>query len=169
MPLYAKENNSYKKIQIYGLKVYAADDLCKKLELNYFQKDISAYREAARRINNFYYKRGYYLAITYRIEETGDSLSMFVDEGRIGQIIFKGLTDITLLRVKADFNSNDRIYNRAELNKELKRIEQKFGFKEMKATLVEAKDYSNNFIQFDGVIQFPFLGDTQFPLFERYG
>ena len=162
-------DGSWKKVSIDGLRVFSEQELVKKCALDTFPAGTSAFRDASRRINNFYYRRGYYLALTYRVEETADTLSLFVDEGRLGQVIIRGLDDITLLRFKYDFDIEGKTYNGPALAKELARLTKRYGFKEIKATLVEAKDYSRQFIQLDGSFQLPFFGSKRLPLFEQYG
>lgn len=167
-PVFAAEG-PWKKVSIEGLRVFSESEIIKNCDLGAFPLRKSAFREASRRINNFYYRRGYYLAITYRIEETADELRLFVDEGRLGQVIIRGLDDITLLRFKYDFDINGKTYNSPALAKELARLTKRYGFKEIRATLVDAKDYSRQFIQLDGSFQLPFFGSQRLPLFEQYG
>jgi hypothetical protein len=159
----------WKKVTIDGLRVFPENKLFRECGLERFPLNASAFSEAAKRINNFYYQQGYYLAVTYRIEETPDRLSIFVDEGRLGQIIIKGIDDITLVRLKYGLDLDEKVYNRPALDAELERLRKGFGFKEIKATIVEAKDYSRQFLQLDGSFQLPFFGQQRLPIFEQYG
>ncbi|MGL4368864.1 MAG: hypothetical protein ACRCUT_04225 [Spirochaetota bacterium] len=160
--------DSYKAVSIQGLRIHTQDDLIKELYLDHFPAAKSAYSEAARRINNYYYKKGYYLAITYRIEETADALSIFVDEGQLGKIIIEGVDDFTLIRLKTDFTLAFRIYHRPALERERARLIRKYGFKDIRITLEKAADYSGSFVQLDSAIKIPFIGG-RITFFEQYG
>ena len=162
-------STKYKKVEIFGLKIFSEKTLKKRLRLNKLTHGISHFKSVAKEINKFYYKRSYLLAKTFLINETNSVLKVAVDEGCIQKIIFHNLPVIKILRMRYELNLQNKVYNKIQLNRELYKIKIKYGFKKVYAEIKSVKKYDNAFFQLDNEIQIPMIGDASLPFFDKFG
>jgi hypothetical protein len=164
------QTGANRELVLYGLKIFKDEDLIKRLSLNRFLNDRDAYAKIDLVIKNFYHSQGYTLAVTYLAKDTSDELGIYIDEGTIGNVVFKGLDDITLIRTKLMFSLPKRVYHKPTLEKELIDIKKKFKIYSFDIKLNEIPDYGNSFIQLGDIRKLPVIPDSiDFPFFERYG
>ncbi len=159
----------YKEIEIRGLIIHSEQYLIKYLNIRNLPKGKKHFESIANKLNKFYHEGGYTIAKTYLIEETSDKLKIFMDEGRLGRIVFLKLTNIQTLWVKYEFKLKDKIYNKYTVQKEIKRLEEEFGFAKITELLQHAKDYNSATFQLDDEFYLPGLGRTSIPFFEKFG
>jgi hypothetical protein len=164
------QENAAKKISIHGLRIYDPSFLSEKLSLpSYLDKD-DAFGMINSAITSFYRLNGYTLASCYLVSDTDRELSIYVDEGNLGRIIFKGLDDITLIRAKFTFSLEKRIYHEPTIALELDNLKKKYDIGSFDVEILPVPDYDKGFIQLGDILKLPFLpAGAGFPFFERYG
>ena len=157
-------------MSLYGLKIFNENDIIEKLALSRYVNDKNAYAKINSIILDYYHSQGYTLAITYLAKDTTDMLAIYIDEGTIGNIVFKGLDDITLIRCKLIFSLPKRVYHKPTLEAELAKIQKKIKINTIESKLIEIPDYDKNFIQLGDIRKLPIIPDTiDFPFFEKFG
>jgi hypothetical protein len=158
----------YKTVEISGLKILTPLSIINKFNLNSLPAGKKHFVPASKQINAFYHKNGYVLARVFLIEENDSTLRIFIDEGRIWNIIFHHLDAVDTLKLKYEFSLEKKIYNRFDVEKELKRIREKYGFKKIYATLKLSRQYDKSAWQMDREFDIPFLGKSRLPFFDEY-
>jgi len=128
-----------------------------------------SFAETSAAIQNFYTARGYSLVRIYLVSEDDSSLRLFIDEGKLGQIIVSGLDTISTIRLKSAFRIPGRIFNATEIDAECERIAGKYGYRKLSWRLEETPDYDQSFIQINGALRLPLFGEQRIPFFDRYG
>lgn len=159
----------YKEVEIKGLIIHSEQYLLIHLNLTKLKSGRPHFKETAKKIDRFYRTGGYVLAKTFLVEETKYKLTLFVDEGRLGAVVFKNLNTIQTLRMRYEFELKHKIYNKYVIKKELKRLEEKYGYKNIISKTKRAKKYEEAFIQLDDEFDIPVLGRTSLPFFEKHG
>lgn len=169
----AQRNMAVKKIKINGLKVFTEDKLAEKIPLLSKKRTAAPFRLIAREIEKFYKANGFTLVSVYLINESNTEINIYIDEGTIGKIIYKGLDDITLVRAKTIFtiiSLEGRVFQQAAVQKKMNELKQQLKLGRMKLEIVQVPNYSSNFIQLDDIYKIPFVpDDITLPFFERYG
>ncbi len=160
----AKEK--YKKINFPGLKIYTEEYLLRMLDLN--NAGISDYVEISKRIKAFYIKNGFLLVKTYKVQVTADSLIIYIDEGHLDRIVFRGLNIINTVIIKNDFELKERIFNKITVESEIKRLKKKYNFKDIIYTLIPAQQDDNSFFLPYQDSNIPGLGTTRLPFPGEY-
>ncbi|MDY6969014.1 MAG: hypothetical protein SVR08_10240 [Spirochaetota bacterium] len=149
------------------MKIYTQQYLIQKLKLKKLYKNRSQYKYVSNSIKKFYLKKGYSLVKTYFINETRNFLSIHVDEGRLEKIVFHNINSIDIIRIKYEFNLQDKIYNKYRIKKEIKRLKKKFDFKSIHERLTPSKKFDNTLFQLNRKFELPLLGETQIPFIEK--
>ncbi len=158
----------FKEIKLAGLKIYSEEFLIEKINLNRLDREEDHYASVSRKLSAFYQKAGYILMKTYLVRETDERLIIFIDEGQVGRIIFKRLDTVDTIKMKYEFRLKDRIYNSFHVEKEVSRIKKKFGFKEIRHTLVHVTEGDKSFFQLNEEINIPGVGTARIPLFNEF-
>src|SRR5215470_20422370 len=83
-------------------------------------------RTVATRLASFLHRAGYALAIV-RARPEGEQIVVDVDEGRLDKIIFLGGGAFETLRLRLDLHLHDDVFNRPELERQLKVLSQRLG------------------------------------------
>ncbi len=164
----ASGETKYKQLQIFGLKIHNEKDIIKNTRIGKLLKDRNQYRTVARKIERYLYSKGYTLAKVYPLEETDKILAVYVDEGSIMRIIYKKLNAIDIIKMKYEFDLQDKIYNKNIVDKELQRIKKKYRYKAVRATLQPAEEGDKAFIQLDKEFYIPGIGLTRLPFFKEH-
>jgi len=154
------------EIKIIGLKIFTEESLLQQTGLN--DNAGETYNEISKKIISYYQNNGYILATAYLIRKKGNTMTIFVDEGRIGRIIFHGLNSIDTIKMKYDFNFKERIYNKGAIRKETDRLKKKYGFKEINCSLDPAPEGDSAFFQLDNKIIIPWIGSARLPFFDEH-
>ena len=89
----------------------------------------------ATRLRRFLRKAGYDLA-TVQTHLSGDQIAVDVDEGQLDKVIFLGGGAIETLRFKFDFSLPERVFNRPQLERQLKELARRVGLAEFAYELV---------------------------------
>ncbi len=164
-----RTEQQYKELEIEGLLIHAEQYLIIQLKLSRLPANRNHFESVAKKLNDFYHAGGYVLAETFLLEETGGRLRVFVDEGRLGTIVFKKLSTPMTLRMKYEFRLNQRIYNKYVIDKKLRRLEKKFGFDNIKEEIKRAPEYDRALIQLDDKFVLPWFGPAMLPFPEKIG
>ncbi len=92
-------------------------------------------RSVATRLNRFLHRAGYDLA-TVKVHLSGEQIFVDVDEGQLDKIIFLGGGAIETLRFKLDLTLPERVFNRPQLERQLKELARRVGLAEFAYELV---------------------------------
>ena len=169
-PVFVEE--LYKDVTISGLRVlriYREEFLVNRFKLDRLRRGEQHFERIAKQINAFYHRRGYILANTYLIEESDASIRLYIDEGRLGKIIFRKLSSIDTLKIKYDFKLKYKVYNKFAVTRELRQLKEKYGFKDIYAHIRIVRKYDKSLFQLDREFQIPLVGPLNLPLILRYG
>lgn len=158
----------YKKVELQGLKIHSEKTLINDLKLYQLEKERWHFLQVARQINTYYYKKGYILVKTYLIEETGSRLKVFVDEGRLGKIIFNDLDSLNTLKMRYEFRLPGKIYNKYTVDEQAERIRKKYRYKKIYAILKPTKSFEKSMFQLDREFDVPGIGITRLPFFSQF-
>jgi hypothetical protein len=83
----------------------------------------------AARLRRFLHRAGYALA-TVRANVEGDQIVVQIDEGRLDKIIFLGGGAFETLRLHVDLHLHDDVFNKPDLERQLKTLAQRLGLSE---------------------------------------
>ena len=157
------------ELKISGLKIYSEKQLLGILRLSRYLGTRQQAGKTVRAISNFYMKNGYTLARIYILENSRKRLNIFVDEGRLGRIVFPGLDELDLIRVKTSFLLEKKIFNINTMRENIYLLKKKYGYPSVTYSLVRVKSYSESRFQLDRELDLPILGKTQLPFFDEIG
>ncbi|MCP4132982.1 MAG: hypothetical protein GY754_18600 [bacterium] len=150
-------------LSISGLRIYSEEALFNNLKLNRYESGKLSVRDVVDAIEGFYEDQGYTLVMTYVIERTETSLSLFVDEGRLGKIIFYDIGGVELVRMKKDFELKDKIFNIHSLEKNLEIFKKKYEVLSLTYKLKPDEDFDKSRFQLDRELNIPILGKQELP------
>src|SRR5947209_1354889 len=83
-------------------------------------------RAVASKLRQFLHRAGYSLA-TVRAHAEGEQIIVEVDEGRLDKVIFLGGGAFETLRLRLDLKLHDDVFNRPELERQLRGLAQRLG------------------------------------------
>ncbi len=155
-----------RSVKIDGLKIYTQDYLIKKLRLGR-GKSLPAYT-VIRMINNFYKSKGYSLVRTYVVKDTGRELSLYVDEGRLGKIVFHKMNTLKLVMVRYSFDLKANVFNRNKVRRQMAQLKEKYGLGRLYYRLKRTKDYQESLLQLDREFEIPVFGKAHLPFFKKH-
>jgi len=158
----------YKEVRVQGTELYSELFLLEELDLSTLPAGRAYFDEVSRKINAFYHRQGYILAICYPIKETDVELVIHVDEGKLGRIVFQRLNTLDTIRVRYDFRLPFRLYNKYTVQDRINRLKKKYRFKDIQAVLKPTKSYERAFFQLDHEIGVPFVGGVRLPFFKDF-
>ncbi|HSV97753.1 MAG TPA: hypothetical protein VLM75_12595 [Spirochaetota bacterium] len=158
----------YKEVRLQGTELYSELFLLEELDLATLETGRDHFDAASRKINAFYHKQGYILAICYLVKETDTHLVLHVDEGKLGRIVFQRLNTLDTIRVRYDFRLPFRLYNKYTVQDRINRLKKKYGFKNIQAVLKPTRSYERAFFQIDQKIGIPIVGGVQLPFFRDF-
>jgi hypothetical protein len=92
-------------------------------------------RSVATRLSRFLHRAGYDLA-TVKVHLSGEQIFVDVDEGQLDKVIFLGGGAIETLRFKLDLTLPERVFNRPQLERQLKELARRVGLAEFAYELV---------------------------------
>ena len=105
-------------------------------------------RAAAARLQSFLHDSGYVLA-TVRARAEGGQIVVDVDEGRLDKIIFLGGGAFETLRLRLELNLRDGIFNKPELERQLRALAQRLGLGEFAYEVVPVAYIEPSRLQLD--------------------
>ncbi len=158
----------YKEVRLQGTELYSELFLLEELDLTTLPTGSGHFDRASRKINAFYHKQGYILAICYLVKETDTRLIIHVDEGKLGRVVFQRLNTLNTIRVRYDFNLPLKLYNKYTVQDRINRLKMKYGYKDIHAVLKPTKSYERAFFQLDQKIDVPLVGGVWLPFFKDY-
>lgn len=159
-PCRIMEGAEYVHVKVIGCERIPEDELIGNAHLDRIPPGEGAYEEISRNITGYYQSRGFLIASVSSATIEGNSITVTIDEGRIGHIIFRKLDDLSLIRAKASFSLPGRIYHKPLLDEELSKLSKKIGCKEFKVDLIPTPDYDRSPFQIDGILRLPIIGEA---------
>ncbi|MBN1500744.1 MAG: hypothetical protein JW982_11340 [Spirochaetes bacterium] len=157
-----------KKIHIQGSEIFNEETLIEILDTGSFRNSGYSFLPVNAKLKSFYKESGYPLARIYLIDETESSLSVYIDEGKIGQIRIAGFDDLKTAAVKLMFKLPHKIYNPDSIDENIIKIRRQLKI-DIQVELLTEEDYDKAFFQLDKEFKIPFFGETKLPFFEKYG
>ena len=158
----------YKEVRLQGTELYSELFLLEELDLSTLPAGREHFDEVSRKINAFYHKQGYILAICYLVKETDTDLIVHIDEGKLGRIVFQRLNTLDTIRVRYDFRLPFGLYNKYTVQDRINRLKKKYRFKDIQAVLKPTKSYEKAFFQIDQRVGIPIVGGVRLPFFKDY-
>src|SRR5712692_750020 len=105
-------------------------------------------RAVAARLQKFLHDSGYVLA-TVRARAEGGQIVVDVDEGRLDKIIFLGGGAFETLRLRLELNLRDGIFNKPELERQLRALGRRLGLGEFAYEVVPVRYVEPSRLQLD--------------------
>ncbi len=156
-------------ISISGLKVFTETDLLNELKPGEKIPSNLPPQTILKNISNFYKSRGYHLVKIYILKNTGDRLSIYIDEGRLGKIKFLNIDSLQILKLKVRYRFNKGIYNINTLKSIIKSLKETEGYDTVSYKLKKTANYDASMFQLDRELNLPVIGKRQLPFFEKFG
>ncbi|HPS58868.1 MAG TPA: hypothetical protein PK514_12250 [Spirochaetota bacterium] len=125
-------------------------------------------KETITAIENFYRGKGYLLVKIHVISDTGDELSLFVDEGKLAKIIVHENNNYYALQYKQTIDIPGRIYNTGLIQKNIDELKRKYGFAAVRTGLEKIRNYDENVLQLDRELNSVVLFDQKVQVFSKY-
>lgn len=90
-------------------------------------------------LHEFLVRAGYEVALVdARVEE--DVIVVFIDEGQLDKIVFPGQGTFRLVELRVAFDLPDDIFHRGKVERQLKLLEESYGYEEVSYRLIEVED-----------------------------
>lgn len=154
-------------LRVEGLKVVAASELFSSISAS-GSIISSGTKETISAIENFYRNRGYLLVKVHVISDTGDELSLYINEGKLAKIVVHESNNYYALKYKQTIDIPGRVYNTAVIKKNVDILKKKYGFAGVRTELEKTRDYDENLIQIDRELNSIMLFDQKVQLFSKY-
>ena len=107
-------------------------------------------RVVGSRLRRFLHQAGYALA-TVRAQVAGDQIAVQIDEGRLDKIIFLGGGSFETLRLRLDLHLHDDVYNKPELERQLRSLAARLGLSEFAYDVVPIANLQPANVQLDDI------------------
>ena len=107
-------------------------------------------RLVASRLRRFLHQAGYALA-TVRAQVVGEQIVVQIDEGRLDKIIFLGGGSFETLRLRLDLHLHDDVYNKPDLERQLKALAARLGLSEFAYDVVPITSVQPAQVQLDDI------------------
>lgn len=156
-----------RSLHIEGLRVVSADELYGSINAS-TGKTASGTPQIIAAVENFFRGRGYSLVKVHVIRDTGDELSIYIDEGRLAKIVVHETNNYYALKYKQTIDIPHRIYNTAVVQKNIDKLKKKYGFAEVSTRLEKIPDYDTNILQIDRELNSIELFDLKVQIFSKY-
>lgn len=156
------------EITIYGLKIFKPEFLTDHLQLHSLPAGRERSAVAARAIENFYRENGYARATAFPLQENAGIRAIFVDEGRIGRIVFKNLNAIDTIRMRYRFPVYMNIYHEPGIRHTAERIRKHYNFKRVEVSTLPARNYDQSAFQLNRPLTIPSIGTFQLAFLDKY-
>ncbi len=102
------------------------------------------------RLRRFLHQAGYPLA-TARAQVVGEQIAVQIDEGRLDKIIFLGGGSFETLRLRLDLHLHDDVYNKPELERQLRSLAARLGLSEFAYDVVPIANLQPANVQLDDI------------------
>ena len=152
----------HRTLEISGLKIYKEKELVDLLNLHHYTNGRMPPRKVINSIKHFYKVRGYTIVNVSIIEKSKTSLKLYIDEGRLGKIIFRNIDDFLTLYLKTRFILDYKIFNVYEADRLIDKFKKQLGWRNMSYSLKPAKSYKKSFSQLDKDLKMPFMEKYDF-------
>lgn len=107
-------------------------------------------KSVSSRLRRFLHKAGYALA-TVQAQAAGDHIDVQIDEGRLDKIIFVGGGAFETLRLRLDLHLHDDVFNKPELERQLKALSERLGLAEFAYDVVPVADVKPPKVQLEDI------------------
>jgi hypothetical protein len=114
-------------------------------------------RSVALRLRHFLHNAGYTLALV-RTHVEGEQILVDVDEGRLDKIIFLGGGAFETLRLRLDLQIKDDVFNKPELERQLRRLAARLGLAEFAYDVVPVANFETSKVRLDEIEPLEELG-----------
>lgn len=158
----------FKKLTLQGTIIFEEQKVIEGAGLTRLLKKEREPSSVARAIRMFYRSRGYDLVTAYIVHDTPHALVIFIDEGRLGKIVFLNINTLDFIRIRYEFRLEGKIFNRYHVKRELAALEKKYRFKHVSYRLREIKNYDRSFFQIDRDLNIPVIISQFIPYLETY-
>jgi hemolysin activation/secretion protein len=118
-------------LKISGLKIYSEEELKAILNLDRYKKNEMSAKQVIDSIVAFYSNNGFTLVKVYVIKNSRKELSIYVDEGALGKIIFLNIDDFTTIYLKIVFKLKDKIFNVYTVRENIETLRRSSRFKDL--------------------------------------
>jgi hypothetical protein len=155
-------------LTISGLKIYTEEELRAILNLDRYEKNEMSAKQVIDTIVAFYSNNGFTLVKVYVIENPEKRLSIYIDEGALGKIIFLNIDDFTTIYLKIVFKLKHKIFNVYTVRENIEKLRKSARFKDLQYQLKPVKEYNSSFFQIDRILNVPIIGKNQLPIFSKF-
>jgi hypothetical protein len=107
-------------------------------------------RSVAIRLRRFLHLAGYTLA-TVQAQVEAEQIAVQIDEGRLDKIIFLGGGAFETLRLRLDLHLHDEVFNKPELERQLKGLARRLGLSEFAYEIVPVTNIEPQQLQLDEI------------------
>ncbi|MCA1826672.1 MAG: hypothetical protein ABR567_19370 [Myxococcales bacterium] len=107
-------------------------------------------RSIAVRLRHFLHSAGYSLATVHAHVE-GEQIAVQIDEGRLDKIIFVGGGAFETLRLRLDLHLHDDVFNKPELERQLKGLSERLGLSQFAYDVVPVANVSPPKVQLEDI------------------
>ncbi len=154
-------------LHIEGAEFVASAELYEMLNASGKSISLSA-GEAVAAVEKFYRGRGFLLVKVHVINDSGDGLSLYVDEGRLAKIVVHEPNNYYALKYKQAIDIPGRVYNTSVVQKNVDKLKARYGFAAVTTGLEKTGDYDENVIQIDRVLNSIVLFEKKVQVFSKY-
>ncbi|MBN1532693.1 MAG: hypothetical protein JXA20_08530 [Spirochaetes bacterium] len=159
----------HRQLEIAGLRVHTDTELYDRLSLWRFSSGEITPAKVIQDIENLYKSEGYPLIKTYVVENNKRLLKLFIDEGRIGKILFLKTDTISLLWLRYKFKLKGRVFHLPSMENNMKYLRDVRGYRHASYRLKDAKNYDESLFQLDQLLHVPVIGEIFVPFFDHFG
>src|SRR5438105_104 len=107
-------------------------------------------RAIAQKLRRFLHRAGYSLA-TVRARSEGQQIVVEVDEGRLDKVIFLGGGAFETLRLRLDLHLQEDVFNKPELERQLKQLSRRLGLAEFAYEVVPVSSARSPRVQLEDI------------------
>ncbi len=152
-----------------GMKIFRDNEIIKTLSLPERPLTGLPAQEIIRKIRKFYISRGYTIVKIYVRENNREKLSLYIDEGNLGRIVFLNIDTLKTLKLKYRYRLKEDVFNIKRVERIVREIKKKENFPEVSYRLIPSESYDKSYFQLDRKLNLPVIGETQLPFFSKYG
>lgn len=157
-----------KSLRIEGLKIFSSPELIRAAGLENFEQNPVTTERAVKAIEMFYRNNRYLIVKIHVVEDSEKMLILFVDEGKLARVVVHEKNYYYALKIKQAVIIPSRIYNSEIVENIRSRLNNKFGFSNVKIELEKAGDYSGNIFQINRDLEMIQIPEMKISFFSRY-
>lgn len=156
------------RVELLGNDVYSSKRLTKVFRLTRYRtfskSRVSVLKKQLRR---YYLRRGYIHTRVYIARYSKKAISLYIDEGKLGRIIFHNVGAFDIIRMRRDFKLPGKAYHRARIRRNLKSMKKKYKLRRIYSKLRPSKDFDRAKFQINRDLEFLRTKDSPFREFTK--